>query len=78
MRRDCHFTLLCVIAFWCVVGALVRGRGAGVRAGAGPGAGSRLGAVLAQFWRKALVRGCRFSGDFGAGVTPAKETLLSI
>ena len=72
MRRDCHFALL------CVVGALVRGRGAGVRAGAGPGAGSRFGAVLAQFWRRALVRGCRFSGDFGAGVTPAKETLLSI
>ena len=68
MRRDCHFALL------CVVGALVRGRGAGVRAGAG----SRFGAVLAQFWRRALVRGCRFSGDFGAGVTPAKETLLSI
>ena len=68
MRRDCHFALL------CVVGALVRGRGAGVRAGAGPGAGSRFGAVLAQ----GAGAGLPIFGRYRGRVTPAKETLLSI
>ena len=71
MRRDCHFALLCVIAFWCGVGRWCESwSGAWCR--------SRFGAVLAQFWRRALVRGCRFSGDLGAGVPPALGTLLSI